>query len=1258
MKNQRHGRRFCAWILVVMLLFGSFPANISAEAWDSKGDAPKEMDIRFWEDESPDIGFYLNAAARYILETVPEPTFGTSGGEWSVMDLLRGMYTGSDYMNYIPEGYFDQYIEKVETYTVDCEGILHDKKSTEYSRVFLSLTALGYNVSNVAGYDFIDKLSQSYKYAVWQGLNGPVWELIALNTGDYSLYDSPSEGTPEDYNTKGKMIDEILRQEITTNAGVKGGWALSGKTPDPDMTGMSLQALAPYYLDSGLYEQTGAGTDYEEFCTAVERGIAAMADMQLAHGGFASWGTVNSESAVQIIVALTALDINPLEDNLYLERIGRTVSFVKEGGVHDGVYTDNMIDYLLTFWAYGSGTSPEVGGFKHVTEGYDGGGGSGTAVNGMATDQALYGLIAYDRYLKGELPLYDMRDMCSGEYQWMEPQQYEITYDGNGESDTEQDWASPYAALTLPAGKDASGKAFASWNTSPDGDGTSYKAGEVLSMPEHNITLYAQYAESYTIDLQTNGGSLVGYDVPESYTSGDSDILLPDSSQIIRKGYIFDGWFDNENLAGQKVTQITTGSTGNKKYYAKWNLDETPVARLSDTVRGWVIEELTLEDKETVSAARTLYNSMIQEQQNRVDNTILQKLVSAEEKIKRLEEELTLDTVKKEAKQSLSSYKDPEDYRTAQQKELKEAIEAGEAAIDAAEDALGVDTALKNAMKAIDQIETAQQMNDRELAEAKSSAKTQLENYKNPDDYRSAQREELNEILENGKQMIENADTISDVKTITDAVKDKMDAVKTNAQLSKEELDAAKDEAKNELRSYKKSEDYREEQKKELSKAISNGENAIDLAESKTEVASVLEIAKQNIDAIKTDKQLTQEELIAAKEKAREELSSYKNPSDYREAQREELAKAIEAGNQAIDKASEITGVHAAVKAAKEVIDAIKTDEQMSQEETIQKIVLDRTSVVLNKKGSVTLKAEIFPETVFNKNVVWSSSNPKVAAVDKNGKVTAGEEGTANITVTAENGNITAVCKVTVTYQGAWKQNSRGWWYCYSDGTWPADCRIKIGTYYYAFDADGYMKTGWAYIGGRWSYHRTDGGALTGWQKIGNTWYYLNTNSIMATGWLKQGNTWYYLNGSGAMQTGWYKSENTWYYSSSSGAMQTGWQKIGGTWYYLKSSGAMATGWLKQGNTWYYLNGSGAMQTGWYKVGSTWYYSSSSGAMQTGWQKIGGTWYYLKSSGAMATGWMQLGGKWYYLYSNGAMASNTWVGKYYVNGSGVWTQSK
>ena len=64
------------------------------------------------------------------------------------------------------------------------------------------------------------------------------------------------------------------------------------------------------------------------------------------------------------------------------------------------------------------------------------------------------------------------------------------------------------------------------------------------------------------------------------------------------------------------------------------------------------------------------------------------------------------------------------------------------------------------------------------------------------------------------------------------------------------------------------------------------------------------------------------------------------------------------------------------------------------------------------------------------------------------------------------------------------------------------------------------------------------------------------------------------------------------------------------------------------------------------------------GAMATGWLLDGKNWYYLKSSGAMATGWIQVSGKWYYLKDNGAMAANTWIGKYYVNGSGVWTKTR
>ena len=36
-------------------------------------------------------------------------------------------------------------------------------------------------------------------------------------------------------------------------------------------------------------------------------------------------------------------------------------------------------------------------------------------------------------------------------------------------------------------------------------------------------------------------------------------------------------------------------------------------------------------------------------------------------------------------------------------------------------------------------------------------------------------------------------------------------------------------------------------------------------------------------------------------------------------------------------------------------------------------------------------------------------------------------------------------------------------------------------------------------------------------------------------------------------------------------------------------------------------------------------------------------------------GWHVINGNWYYMYANGVMATNTWIGGYYVNSSGVWT---
>ena len=221
-----------------------------------------------------------------------------------------------------------------------------------------------------------------------------------------------------------------------------------------------------------------------------------------------------------------------------------------------------------------------------------------------------------------------------------------------------------------------------------------------------------------------------------------------------------------------------------------------------------------------------------------------------------------------------------------------------------------------------------------------------------------------------------------------------------------------------------------------------------------------------------------------------------------------------------------------------------------------------------------------------------------------------------------------------------WIKSGSRWWYRHTDGSYTTNGFETIGGRTYYFDGAGWMATGWAKIGGDWYYFggADDGVMKTGWQRVNGIWYYMHGNGKMATGWVFTGNNWYYMNGNGAMATGWVFSGNNWYYMNGSGAMTTGWQKVNGTWYYMNSDGKMATGWITSGGKKYFLYNSGAMATGWVHTATGWYYMNGSGAMTTGWQKVNGTWYYM--------------------YDNGVMAANTWIGNYYVNGSGAWVSTR
>ena len=103
---------------------------------------------------------------------------------------------------------------------------------------------------------------------------------------------------------------------------------------------------------------------------------------------------------------------------------------------------------------------------------------------------------------------------------------------------------------------------------------------------------------------------------------------------------------------------------------------------------------------------------------------------------------------------------------------------------------------------------------------------------------------------------------------------------------------------------------------------------------------------------------------------------------------------------------------------------------------------------------------------------------------------------------------------------GKWKQDKKGWYYSYSDGSYAKNTWLKIGGKWYYFGANGYMAKSWKQIGKKWYFFGTDGKMRTGWQKIGGKWYNFGNNGIMQTGWKKSGGKWYFFDTKGVMVTG------------------------------------------------------------------------------------------------------------------------------------------
>ena len=199
----------------------------------------------------------------YMRATDTNPSVGS---EWYVLGLARGGLS-------LKEKYFSTYYNHTANYIEEKKGILtNTSKYTEYSKRILVLTSEGKDARNVGGYNLFQYISD-FSLVKEQGLNGPIWALLALNCHpEYSFPENPSA---KEQNSESALVNFLLQSELPG-----GGWTLMGSNADSDITGMTLQALAPYYHKSG----------YENVTAAIDRGLNKLSEMQNDSGGYSTMG--------------------------------------------------------------------------------------------------------------------------------------------------------------------------------------------------------------------------------------------------------------------------------------------------------------------------------------------------------------------------------------------------------------------------------------------------------------------------------------------------------------------------------------------------------------------------------------------------------------------------------------------------------------------------------------------------------------------------------------------------------------------------------------------------------------------------------------------------------------------------------------------------------------------------------------------------------------------------------------------------------
>lgn len=338
-----------------------------------------------WGDLAMDVAV-AQRAERGIADNQPlltEDAFpaGSSVSDWTALAMARAGIA-DDYAGYLAR--LQAYVER--QYAEN--GGLHAVKATEYHRIALTAAALGGDPAafgtkpDGTAIDLVADGAYNWQGddLGGQGLNGWIFALLTM--------DAVGAEVPADARySRQDMLDAIVSAQLP-----EGGFSLGGGAMDVDITAMALQALAPYQ---------------QQYPEVIDAALNALSAAQTVTGGFESWGAQSSESCAQVILALTALNIDPTAD----ERFQKNQRNVVEA----------LMDFRLS-----------DGGFAHEKDG---------PLDAMACEQAMQALTAMELRQQGEGRFFDLTAA--------HPVQLETTPDTDTETPAESGGSFPVLPVVL-----------------------------------------------------------------------------------------------------------------------------------------------------------------------------------------------------------------------------------------------------------------------------------------------------------------------------------------------------------------------------------------------------------------------------------------------------------------------------------------------------------------------------------------------------------------------------------------------------------------------------------------------------------------------------------------------------------------------------------------------------------------------------------------------------------------------------------------